>query len=311
MKVPLIPFARRVLADFRRNQGLLLAGAVAYYALLSLVPLFTLILVGAAHFLDQQRLISTVNANLELLVPGHARSITEHVAGFLEHRQVIGLLGGLSLLFFSAVAFSVLEAAMAQIFHHRRTTRKRHPLISAIIPYVFVTALGVGLLLVTSITGALEAVGRNSLHAFGRDYSLAQLSQTLLYLLGLLGSVLILTALYVIMPVGRVPVRRALVGGVAATVLWELVRRVLVWYFETISMVNVLYGSLATAVIVLLTLEVASIIFLLGAQVIAELERLAHERAAAASPTAAAKPAGSAIRPTPVAVREAEPARRM
>jgi len=39
-----------------------------------------------------------------------------------------------------------------------------------------------------------------------------------------------------------------------------------------VSLVNVVYGSLATVVIVLLTLETAAIILLLGAQVIAELE---------------------------------------
>ena len=74
------------------------------------------------------------------------------------------------------------------------------------------------------------------------------------------------------MPVGRVKISRAALGALAATVLWEIVRRILVWYFENLSMVNVLYGSLATTIIVLLTLEAASIILLLGAQVIAELE---------------------------------------
>ena len=38
-------FAAGVLRAFRANQGLLLAGAVAYYALLSLVPLLVLILI--------------------------------------------------------------------------------------------------------------------------------------------------------------------------------------------------------------------------------------------------------------------------
>ena len=65
------------------------------------------------------------------------------------------------------------------------------------------------------------------------------------------------------------------IGGVAATVLWEVVRHVIVWYFRTLSLVNLVYGSLATTVIVLLTLEVAALILLFGAQVIAELERRA------------------------------------
>ena len=38
-------FALRVLKGFRANQGLLLAGAVAYYALLSLVPLLILVMI--------------------------------------------------------------------------------------------------------------------------------------------------------------------------------------------------------------------------------------------------------------------------
>jgi uncharacterized BrkB/YihY/UPF0761 family membrane protein len=50
-------------------------------------------------------------------------------------------------------------------------------------------------------------------------------------------------------------------------------RRVLVWYFARLSMVNLIYGSMAAAIVVLLTLEVASVILLVGAQVIAEIDR--------------------------------------
>jgi membrane protein len=46
----------------------------------------------------------------------------------------------------------------------------------------------------------------------------------------------------------------------------------MVYFFTNLSMVNVLYGSLATVVVVLLSLEIVFVILLLGAQVIAELE---------------------------------------
>jgi membrane protein len=52
-----------------------------------------------------------------------------------------------------------------------------------------------------------------------------------------------------------------------------------VFYFSTLSMVTVIYGSLATAIVALLSLEIAGMILLLGAQVIAEYERLGHELA--------------------------------
>jgi YihY family inner membrane protein len=89
----------------------------------------------------------------------------------------------------------------------------------------------------------------------------------------MVGMVIMLTSLYMVMPVGRISVRHALIGGVTATVLWELIRHILVWYYSTLSLVNVIYGSLATAVVALLSIEVAVVILLLGAQVIAEFDR--------------------------------------
>ena len=48
----------------------------------------------------------------------------------------------------------------------------------------------------------------------------------------------------------------------------------LVWYFGTLSQVSVVYGSLTTAIVVLLSLEVAATLLLFGAQVISEYERI-------------------------------------
>ncbi len=89
---------------------------------------------------------------------------------------------------------------------------------------------------------------------------------------------LLLTALYLIMPVGHIAIRHALVGGFVAALLWELTRHLLVWYFNTLSLVNIVYGSLATSVVVLLSFEAAAIILLFGAQVIAEFERCSAEQ---------------------------------
>ena len=62
-------------------------------------------------------------------------------------------------------------------------------------------------------------------------------------------------------------------GAVAYyTLLWELARHLLIWYFSTLSFVNLVYGTLATAIVALLSLEVAAMILLFGAQVIAEYE---------------------------------------
>lgn len=270
-------FALRTLKGFRANQGLLLAGAVAYYALLSIVPLLILSVIALSHFVEQAALLQTVGRYLEWLVPGQSRAIVLELANFLAHRDVLGWVLLVSMLFFSSLAFTVLENAMSVIFHHRVAVRRRHFLISAVIPYCYILSLGFGLLLVTLVSGSLQAMGQRDVVFLGRDWSLGGLSGVLLYLLGFAGEIFVLTSVYLVMPVGRPSLRHALLGAIAAALLWELSRHVLVWYFTTLSQIGTVYGSLTTAIAVLLSLEVAATLLLLGAQVISEYERLASE----------------------------------
>lgn len=266
-------FALRTLKAFRANQGLLLAGAVAYYALLSIVPLLILAAIVLSHVFDQAELLGTLRRYLEWIAPGQSRSIVDELAYFLAHREVMGWVLLATMLFFSSLAFTVLENAMSVIFHHRVAIRRRHFLVSAVLPYCYIVCLGLGLLLVTFVAGGLQALGQESLEFLGRDWSLVGLSGVLLYLLGFLGEVVLLTSVYLVMPVGRLHLRRALIGGVTAAVLWELTRHVLLWYFATLSQMSLVYGSLTTAIAVLLSLEMAATLLLLGAQVISEYER--------------------------------------
>lgn len=270
-------FALRVLKGFRANQGLLLAGAIAYYTLLSLIPLLILAVLVLSHAIDAERVFATLGAYLEFVVPGAAPALVTELRSFLADREVIGGLLLVTLVFFSALAFTVLENAMSVIFHHRVKIRRRHFLISAVMPYLFVALLGVGLLVVTVVSGALEALGTRKVEVFGVPHSLGAVSTALIYLIGVGGEIALLTAIYLVMPVGRLSWRHALIGGVTAGLLWELTRHVLVWYYARVSQIQTVYGSLTTAVVALLSVEVAAIVLLLGAQVIAEYERIGHE----------------------------------
>jgi YihY family inner membrane protein len=272
-------FLLSVLRGFKRNQGLLLSGAVAYYTLLSIVPLSILALIGLSHFIEEEQLFHTLSTYLEMIIPGYAATLTEQVRVFLEHRDVVGIIGFLVMLFFSSIAFTVLENAMSVIFFHRVRIKRRHFLISAIIPYVYILVLGLGILLVSFITGAIETLENRQLIIFGWRLSLEGTAGVALYILGIIGEVFLLTSLYLVMPAVRITFRRALIGGIAATILWEITRRVLVWYYSVISVVNLIYGSFATAVVALLSTEAVALILLSGAQVIAELERKTDDSA--------------------------------
>jgi len=274
-------FMWRVLKGFKRNQGLLLSGGIAYNSLLSIIPMLALILIGLSKFIEQEKLLEIIITELELIVPGHAEQIADEVVAFFEIRQFVGIIGIGVMLFFSSMAFTMLENAMSVIFYHRIKTHRRHFLISAIIPYIYMILMGVGIVIVTVIAGVLDAIEGETLTIFGKSFGLAWASGIGLYLVGLAGLILMLSSLYLVMPVGQITIRHALLGGTTAAILWEITRHVLVWYFAKLSLVSVIYGSFATAVVVLLSIEIASIIFLLGAQVIAEFERATEELARA------------------------------
>ena len=267
-------FALRVLKGFRANQGLLLAGAVAYYALLSIVPLLILVAIALSHVIDQAALLDAIGRYIGWLAPGQSRFIVGELANFLAHREVVGWLLLATMLFFSSLAFTVLENAMSVVFLHRVAIRRRHFLVSAVLPYCYILSLGVGLLLVTLVSGSFAALGEKSVEFLGYRWSLSGFSGALLYLLGLTGEIFLLTSVYLVMPVGKLRLRHALIGGVTAALLWEVTRHVLLWYFSTLSQVGVVYGSLTTAIVVLLSLEIAATLLLLGAQVISEYERI-------------------------------------
>ena len=277
-------FVVRTLKGFRANQGLLLAGAVAYYALLSIVPLLILTVIALSHFVAQAELLETMARYLEWLVPGQSQAIVHELAQFLAHREVMGWVLLVSMMFFSSLAFTVLENALSVIFFHRVAIRRRHFLISALLPYAYILCLGLGFLLVTAVVGSLQSMGQARAEFLWRSWSLGGLSGLLLYLLGLVGEVFVIASVYLVMPVGRLSLRHALVGAVTAALLWELSRHGLAWYFTTLSQISTVYGSLTTAVAVLLSLEVAATLLLLGAQVIAEYERFDSTDPAAPTP---------------------------
>lgn len=258
--------------DFRRNQGFLLAGAVAYYTLLSIVPMSILALTVLSHFIGEEDLVHTLATYLELLVPGYAGTLTEQVRVFVQNRHVIGVIGFFVMLFFSSIAFTVLENAISVIFYHHVRNRRRSFLMSALIPFIYIFAIAFGIVVVSIIVGGVETLENRHMLFMGRNISFAGTTRISLYILGIGGEVLMLTSFYLVLPVIRITFRHALIGGISATVLWEVARRFLVWYYASLSMVNIIYGSIATVIVTLLSIEVSALIILFGAQIIAEFE---------------------------------------
>ncbi len=268
-----LAFWLQVLKAFQANQGLLLAGAVAYYALLSIVPLLILMVIVLSHVIDQGELLATLRRALEFVVPGQSKQVVQELRDFLDNSAAVGWVLFATMLFFSSLAFKVLENAMSVIFLHRIAVKRRPIIYSLLLPFGYILFIGALLFVGTYVLADLLAIGKQSIVFKGHVWSLGGFSSVALYVVGISGEILLISSIYYFMPVGRLSIRHALIGGATAGILWEIIRHGLVWYFGTLSQVSVVYGSLTTAIIVLLSFEIVATLLLFGAQVIAEYER--------------------------------------
>jgi len=272
-----VQFAWSVLGMFGANKGLLLAGGVAYNMLLSLIPMLVVLLLGLSQVWPREQIVAILDLELQRVVPGHSTTITTAVTAFIDNSDVIGIVLVGVLLFFASLAFRMIEGAFAIIFREVPTTSPRKRWVSALLPYSYIIGLGAVLLALVVATSTISALALQPIVLGSYVLELSSVAAVLLQSAGTVILALTFTSMYLVLPVQDIAPRRAFIGGLVVTLLWESARHLLVWYFAKISLVNVVYGSLATVIVVLLTMEVAAIIVLLGAQVIAALEKNAAD----------------------------------
>ncbi|TGG95732.1 YihY/virulence factor BrkB family protein [Natronospirillum operosum] len=267
-------FSWRVSRNFIRNHGLLLAGGVGYNVLLSIIPMLGLLAVLITQLVPEKQLFAVLSTQARHIAPAHSGLILDAVQAFLDARELISIAGFLLLVFFSSFAFRMLESAIAVIFHRPQEPRQRRRFwVSVVLPYAFILVAGAALLALTLLFTLLNTLTDQINEWLEVELPLTWAMEGMVNLFSFLGMVVLFSAIYKVLPEIQVAWRRAVIGGLVAALLWEGVRALLVFYFTQISFVSVIYGSVTALIIILLSLEIAAVILLLGAQVIAELER--------------------------------------
>jgi membrane protein len=135
-----------------------------------------------SHLVDEAALMATLRRYIGLIIPGDSAAVLEQVRNILEHREVAGWVVLSAMLFFSSLAFSVLESAMSIIFVHRVRHKPRPLIVSLLLPYLYILMLGVGFLVMTVIASLLQSMSDDQLVLLGQGWALDRLSVILLYL---------------------------------------------------------------------------------------------------------------------------------
>jgi len=275
---------RALVTKFFADRGTHLAAMVAYFALLSFVPLvfIALSLLGLAHRADASDFLVR---ELSRAFPGSSlESILTLVHRVQDNAATLGIIGAVALLWSSTSLFSALESAF-NIVYGRPNRRFLHGKGLA-------ATVMVGSLVTLFASLVVGALGVEALRQYAPDFvSHGVVAYALSIALSLLGVFVFLFAVYRVLPNVRMTARSALPGAVAAAIVLEASFQVLP-VFVRFADVNVTLRVLGGPAILLLWLYVMANIIVLGA----ELNWWVEQRRGAVTSPAEPSPPGPQTR---------------
>ncbi|HET7568575.1 MAG TPA: YihY/virulence factor BrkB family protein [Gaiellaceae bacterium] len=249
---------RQLVHKFFADRGTHLAAMVAYFALLSFVPLvfLALALLGLAHRADASDFFVQ---ELSRAFPGSSlQSILKLVRSVQENATALGIIGGVGLLWSSTSLFSALESALNIVYGRpNRSFLHGKGIAAAMMAGSLIT------LFASLVVGAIGVEGlRRYLPGVATSSAVAYLLSVTVSLLGVF---LFLVSVYRLLPNAPMTVAAALPGAVASAVVLEASFQVLP-VFVRYADVNVTLRVLGGPAILLLWLYVMANVIVFGAE---------------------------------------------
>jgi membrane protein len=249
---------RALVSKFYADRGPHLAAMVAYFALLSFVPLtfLALSLLGLVHRADASDFL--VKELSRAFPSSSLKSILSLVHQVQDNAATLGIVGGVALLWSSLSLFSALESAFNIVYGRPNRPFLKGKGIAAVVMLATVTTLFVSL-----VIGALGVeVLKRYAPAFARSSAAAYILSIAVSLLGVFVFVL---AIYRVLTNAPVALHDVLPGAVMASIVLEASFQV-VPVFVRFAGVNPVLRVLGGPVILLLWLYLMANVIVLGAE---------------------------------------------
>lgn len=270
-------FGKDVMQSYNNDHAPLAAAAVAFYLLLSMVPLLLLLISVAAFFINPAQVQSLVGSATATLGAGVGDAVRTQLLSIVNNR---GLLTGISLLvglWAGSQIFAFIEMALNQIWD---AEEKRSFWVQRGLALLMVPIVGVLLALAVGATYLVHIIGALQIPVLGRVGELPWFIVIFTnFVLPALLATAVFTIIYRYLSARRVPWKLAATGAVIAGVLWALVLQAFSWYTANMADYNALYGSLGGLILLMLLFNYSAQIMLLGAEIIGVM----HDRRAIAS----------------------------
>jgi membrane protein len=253
---------------FARDNCQKTASVLTYYSLLNLVPVVAVAFAMAKGFgleklIEKQILQMAEKANWQADITTQLISFSHNLLNQAKGGLIAGV--GIVLLFWTVISImGKIEESLNEIWE----IKKSRTLIRKFSDYITMMVLGPVLLIISSSATILVASQVKVI--VNKIAVLGVFSKVIFLLLNLLpyASIWVLfTMLYLIMPNAKIAVRSAILGGVAAGTIAQIVQWVYIKFQIGVASYGAIYGSFAALPLFLGMLQMSWMIVLFGAEI--------------------------------------------
>jgi membrane protein len=267
-RVPAYGLLERTLREFGKDEGLDRAGAMAYYALLSIFPLLLGLISLLGFLLPSEAVRRAVSEALTQVLPGSSQLIQQNLDDIIRLRGVTGIIGLLALIWSGSSLFAAVGRA---IDHAWDITRRRKLYIRKLREIGMVFGGGLLFLLSMAASTAISFFGRLESSLFFWIVALGTRAAAFLLVL------LVFLLIYKTVPNTRTTWHVAWPGALLAAVFFEVGRSFFIFYLTRFANFQMVYGSLASVIVLLVWVYVSAVIMLLGVEFNSEYARMRRD----------------------------------
>ncbi|MFK5892981.1 MAG: YihY family inner membrane protein [Pseudomonadota bacterium] len=251
-------FVLFVAKRFHQERCFDIANSLSYTSLLSIVPLMAVVFAGLSSFpVFQDLMLELENFIFSNFIPTSTEVIREYLMSFVGKASSLTLIGIFSLLCIALLLMWKVD----QVLNHIWAVTKKRNYLKTFLTYWAILTLGpvlIGLsLMATSYLTSLPII-TDTAQTIG-------VKKQLLQMVAIFFTFMAFSLTYLVVPNTRVNIKNALIGGIVATILFELSKMGFAMYISSNKTYQNIYGALATIPIFLIWIYISWLVILVGA----------------------------------------------
>jgi membrane protein len=268
--------AWRALVELVNSNDVTHAASIAYYALLSFLPVLLLVFSLLGSISDDENDRIAVLTFVFRYFPTQLDFVNNQLLAFRDTRVELGLAGALALVWASLGVFGAVTSGVNEAWGvERQRSFWKHRLVS----FLMLVAAGGVMILGLLLVGAVEFAQASAFGVMLARFGWLGVLQTLTA--DYLATVLLIIGVglvYYFIPNAKIRFRDVWVGAALTGALWRLAFDGFSWYIAANTSMTMIHGSIAAVVVFLFWVYISSIILMYGVEFTAAYARLRRHR---------------------------------